>query len=92
MDFTEDADRPGTFDLHWTVSPDWIDSGFIREALKSLVDRAFDSEDCRVLRTGKTLRHSPEMDRTFRSLGFRAVPGGEAGEYRLSKTVEGRLL
>jgi RimJ/RimL family protein N-acetyltransferase len=92
VDFSEDIDRPGTFDIHWTVSPDWMESPFIREALRTLVDRAFDSKECRVLRTGRSFRQSPEMDLTFRSLGFRAVPGGEAGEYQLSKMVEGRLL
>ena len=92
MSLTEDAEGPGIFDIHWTINHDWLESPFIREALKALVGKAFDTEDCRVIRSGRMFRQAPEMDVWLRSLGFRRDSGVEAGEYRLSKTVEGRLL
>ena len=92
VDFSEDPENHGIFDIHWTINPDWMDSPFIREAMKALVDKAFDSENCRALRSGRSFRNAPEMDGALRSLGFRLNSGETAGEYRLSKTVEGRLL
>lgn len=92
LDFPEAPDEKGTVELCWTINPEWTDSPFVMEALRTLVDYAFSHTECRAVRSGRSFRSSPEMDRNFLRLGFRKESFGDTEEYRLSKAVEGRLL
>jgi RimJ/RimL family protein N-acetyltransferase len=96
LDFSEPPRESGSVTLRWTINPEWIASPLAAEAVRAMVEWAFDRDDCRTVVISGDDRPFGEMAGVFRRLGFR--PGEktdgkhEPRTFRLTKAVEGKLL